>query len=120
MPWIVKAFVNLMWPFVDPATKKKVKFGSAEGAEIVKDGEVAEDQLLVECGGDLNVSFVSQQWQQDPIWSHEAQIPYDHERYWPELLRVSKEKRDEYLRRFVELGPRVGMEERMFKESTST
>lgn len=43
-----------MWPFVDPITKKKVRFGNSG-----VNGEVDPDQLLVECGGDLNVSFSS-------------------------------------------------------------
>jgi hypothetical protein len=51
MPWIVKAFVNLMWPFVDANTKKKVRFGE----DIVAVGDVHADQLLKECEGDLDV-----------------------------------------------------------------
>jgi len=54
MPWIVSTFVNLMWPFVDPITKKKVRFGNSG-----VNGEVDPDQLLVECGGNLNMSFSS-------------------------------------------------------------
>jgi hypothetical protein len=56
MPWVVKAFVNLMWPFVDAATKKKVKFASADGHEVVQDGEVEKGLFLKDCGGDLDVS----------------------------------------------------------------
>lgn len=54
MPWVVKAFVNLMWPFVDANTKKKVRFGE----DIVASGEVDPGELLKECGGDLEVSYV--------------------------------------------------------------
>lgn len=57
MPWVVKAFINLMWPFVDPVTKKKVKFANSEDRSLVKEGEVDADQLLVDCGGDLDVSW---------------------------------------------------------------
>lgn len=53
MPWIVKTFVNLMWPFVDANTKRKVKFE----ADIIKDGDVAAEDLLKECGGNLEVSL---------------------------------------------------------------
>lgn len=52
MPWFIKTFINLMWPFVDPLTKKKVKFGT----DIVADGDVASGLLLKECGGELDVS----------------------------------------------------------------
>ena len=58
LPWIVKAFINVMWPFVDPVTRKKVKFGSSEVGELTRDGDVKKDQLLIECGGDLDVSIV--------------------------------------------------------------
>ena len=47
-----------MWPFVDPATKKKVKFGNAADKGLVSDGTVEETQLLRECGGGLDVSRV--------------------------------------------------------------
>jgi len=56
MPWIVKTFVNLMWPFVDPATKKKVRFSSVADKTLVGDGTVEGGQLLRECGGELDVS----------------------------------------------------------------
>ncbi len=48
-----------MWPFVDPSTKKKVKFGSAEGREVVQDCHVEPSQLLKDCGGELDVCFPS-------------------------------------------------------------
>lgn len=38
-------------------------------------------------------------------------MPYDHELYWPELIRVCKERREEQLRRFIAGGSRVGREE---------
>lgn len=52
MPWVVKIFVNLMWPFVDPNTKKKVKFD----VDVVQEGDVEPEMLLKECGGNVNVS----------------------------------------------------------------
>ena len=55
MPWIVRTFINLIWPFVDPVTKQKVKFGT----NIVQDGEVDASQLLQKCGGGLMVGFQS-------------------------------------------------------------
>jgi hypothetical protein len=51
--WVIKAFINLMWPFVDPVTKKKVRFCNT--GDIVKSGEIAPEVLLKECGGDLDV-----------------------------------------------------------------
>lgn len=54
MPWMIRAFVTIMWPFVDPYTKAKIKFYSGE--EAVAAGEVTGDTFLKECGGSLNVS----------------------------------------------------------------
>ena len=45
-----------MWPFVDPATKKKVRFSSVDEGALVGAGEVDKGQLLRECGGELDVS----------------------------------------------------------------
>lgn len=56
MPWWARAFVNVIWPFVDPKTKAKVKMIS--GAEAVRCGEISAAELLEECGGDLCVSSV--------------------------------------------------------------
>ena len=55
VPWFVKGFINLMWPFVDPATKKKVSFGTVEGGELIREDVVEIEVLLEECGGNLKV-----------------------------------------------------------------
>ncbi|KAK8866028.1 hypothetical protein IAR55_001179 [Kwoniella newhampshirensis] len=102
MPWIVKTFVSLMWPFVDPNTKKKVLFGSAEGGEIMKNGAVNAGQLMKEGGGTLD-------------------MPYNHDVYWPALLDTCKKLRSEEEERWRGLGePKVGREERSFKRSSHT
>lgn len=44
-----------MWPFVDPNTKKKVRF--EEDLAANKDGTVGPDALLKEVGGNLEVCF---------------------------------------------------------------
>lgn len=55
MPWYIRAFVAVFWPFVDPHTKSKVKFHT--GAQAVAAGEIAGDVLLRETGGELDVSL---------------------------------------------------------------
>ena len=45
-----------MWPFVDAVTKSKVKFCSPE--ELGKMDDVAQDVLLKECGGGVDVSYI--------------------------------------------------------------
>ncbi|WWC66494.1 uncharacterized protein I206_100396 [Kwoniella pini CBS 10737] len=102
IPWVFKTLINLVWPFVDPATKKKVKFGSGKGQEIVKDGDVDASQLLQEAGGDLD-------------------IPYDHDAYWPALLEVCLRLRREEEARWLAIGDRqVGREEKAFKRAISS
>lgn len=54
MHWIVRAFVNLVWPFVDAKTKQKVNFET----DIVGAGDVEPGELLRECGGELDVSDI--------------------------------------------------------------
>ena len=44
-----------MWPFVDPNTKKKVRF--EEDLAANKDGTLGPDALLKEVGGNLEVRF---------------------------------------------------------------
>ncbi|WVQ97364.1 hypothetical protein IAU59_004476 [Kwoniella sp. CBS 9459] len=99
MPWIVKGFVNLMWPFVDPVTKGKVKIGSSQGKEVIKDGYADAGQLLKDAGGDLD-------------------IPYDHDTYWPALVETCLRLRAAEEGRWRSLGERqVGREERLFKRA---
>ncbi|WVW82426.1 hypothetical protein I302_104436 [Kwoniella bestiolae CBS 10118] len=102
MPWIFKTLINLVWPFVDPVTKKKVSFGSLEGAELVKEGVVDPSQLLKEAGGNVD-------------------LPYDHATYWPALLETCVKIREEEEQRWRALGERqVGREEKLFKRPIPT
>ncbi|OCF55345.1 hypothetical protein L486_06825 [Kwoniella mangroviensis CBS 10435] len=97
MPWVFKTLINLVWPFVDPITKKKVKFGTIEGQEIVKEGDVDPSQLLKDAGGSVD-------------------IPYDHATYWPAVLQTCLKFRAEEEERWRALGERqVGREEKLFK-----
>lgn len=75
VPWIFKAFWNAIYPFIDPVTKGKCKFD-----EAIKD-EVPGPQLASDFGGELN-------------------FPYDHEKYWPQLLALTEKRREEQLERF--------------------
>jgi hypothetical protein len=54
LSWLVKTFVNVMWPFVDSVTKSKVVFCTPE--ELGAKDHVASDVLLKECGGEVDVS----------------------------------------------------------------
>lgn len=75
VPWIFKAFWNAIYPFIDPVTKGKCKFD-----EAIKD-EVPNAQLAADFGGLL-------------------EFPYEHEKYWPQLIELTDKRRVEQLERF--------------------
>ncbi|CAK9786200.1 CRAL/TRIO domain-containing protein [Cutaneotrichosporon oleaginosum] len=94
MSWAVRGFFGVMWPFIDPIVKAKMRIIS--GSSRISEKDVQRHALVRECGGDLE-------------WSHE------HNSYWPALINVCKKRRAEYERRFVALGPAIGIEERKYK-----
>ncbi|CAO1618135.1 unnamed protein product [Sympodiomycopsis kandeliae] len=77
VPWVFKAFWNAIQAFIDPVTKSKCKFD-----EGVKD-EVPLTQLSAEYGGKVDAA-------------------YNHDSYWPDLVKLTQQRRDEMLRRFKE------------------
>lgn len=77
VPWVFKAFWNAIQAFIDPVTKSKCKFD-----EGVKD-QVPAAQLSAEYGGNLDAT-------------------YNHAAYWPELVKLTKARREEMLTRFRE------------------
>lgn len=98
-----------MWPFVDPVTKQKVKFGT----DIVADGDIDKEWLMKECGGDLDVGL-------SRVEQADEKITYDHDTYWPALVKACQERREQDAIRWRALGePKVGREERDFKRSST-
>lgn len=77
VPWVFKIFWNAIQPFIDPVTKSKCHFD-----DPVR-GQVPADQLSSDFGGDLDSK-------------------YDHDAYWPALLRITEERRKGMVRRFKE------------------
>lgn len=77
VPWVFKMFWNAIQAFIDPVTKSKCRFD-----EAVK-SEVPLSQLSADFGGDLDAT-------------------YNHDSYWPELVKVSAQRRKDMLRRFQE------------------
>ncbi|KAJ1024986.1 hypothetical protein NDA18_004272 [Ustilago nuda] len=75
VPWIFKAFWNAIYPFIDPVTKGKCKFDQA-----IKD-QVPASQLATDFGGLLD-------------------LPYHHDKYWPQLVELTNKRREEQLERF--------------------
>lgn len=112
LSWLVRTFVNLMWPFVDPVTKQKVRFCTPE--ELGSKGDIDRNVLLKECGGDLDVSEALRAQRLT------YQLPYDHDTYWPTLIETCIARREEHIQAWRSLGPpEIGRSERDFKKSPS-
>ncbi|KAL8908148.1 MAG: hypothetical protein Q9207_000971 [Kuettlingeria erythrocarpa] len=90
IPWVVWTFFKLINPFIDPATREKIKYDQ-DLRQFVP-----PTQLLKTYGGD--VDFV-----------------YDHDVYWPALNELAKKKRDAMTERWVKAGKKVGESERYLR-----
>lgn len=86
IPWLAWGFLKLIHPFIDPNTKEKLSFDEP----FTK--FVNSNQLDSNYGGILLFN-------------------YDHEIYWPELLRLCQLKRKHYLDRFNKFGATIGLSE---------
>lgn len=79
-------FLKLITPFIDPITREKLKFN--EDVRLY----VPPEQLWTEYKGD-------------------AEFEYDHDVYWPALLKMCEEKRTEKKARWVAGGKKYGESE---------
>lgn len=55
VPFVIRTLMNIMWPFIDPNTKKKIKIVYGPPKSVVEDGSLNPEGLLKECGGDVDV-----------------------------------------------------------------
>ncbi|KAL9009510.1 MAG: hypothetical protein Q9173_005466 [Seirophora scorigena] len=86
IPWVVWTFLKLINPFIDPATREKLKFDQ-DLRQFVP-----PSQLLKTYGGDVN--FV-----------------YDHDVYWPALNEFAAKKRAMMMERWIKAGKKIGESE---------
>ncbi|KAL8995520.1 MAG: hypothetical protein Q9188_006788 [Gyalolechia gomerana] len=86
IPWVVWTFFKLINPFIDPATREKLKFDQ-DLRQFVP-----PSQLLKTHGGDVN--FV-----------------YDHDVYWPALNELAAKKRAMMMERWEQAGKKIGESE---------
>ncbi|KAL8964152.1 MAG: hypothetical protein Q9183_004657, partial [Haloplaca sp. 2 TL-2023] len=86
VPWVVWGFFKLINPFIDPATREKLKFD-----QDLRD-LVPTAQLLKTHGGDVN-------------------FEYDHDVYWPALNELCAKKRAAMMERWEQAGKKVGESE---------
>ena len=97
VPFLINAFFNVIMPFVDPVTRNKVKFNP----KIYEDGIMTKDQVMKE-------------W-----WDGDQEFEWDHDKYWPALIKICDERRHSQMERWRQLGAKVGLSEWDFK-STNT
>ncbi|KAI0925860.1 hypothetical protein AcV5_008475 [Taiwanofungus camphoratus] len=88
VPFLLNAFFKVITPFVDPATRPKMRFNPS----CVRDGLFAPHMLVREWGG-------------------ARAFEYEHDRYWPVLLRMCQDRRAKMLAAWRESGAKVGLKE---------
>lgn len=86
IPFLAWTFLKIIHPFIDPLTRQKLVFDQPFA------DYVPLEQLDQDFGGKVN-------------------FDYDHEKYWPEMLRIAREKKEHYMKRFEEFGGLVGLSE---------
>jgi hypothetical protein len=90
VPGFVWLFFKLITPFIDSTTREKLKFN-----ENVR-SHVPPEQLDRMFGGDVH-------------------FEYKHEIYWPELIKMAQERREQMLERWREQGSKIGASEYILK-----
>ena len=90
VPWLLWGFFKAIGPFIDPATKDKMKFD-----ENLR-GFVPPEQLIKNYGGDVDFEYV-------------------HEKYWPAFITLAETRRNETIERWERRGKRIGESEAYLK-----
>ncbi|KAG9237720.1 putative CRAL-TRIO domain-containing protein C23B6.04c [Amylocarpus encephaloides] len=86
VPWVVWGFFKLITPFIDPLTKDKLKFND-----------------------DMRQHVPPQQlWKE---WLGDLEFEYEHETYWPTLVKLCEERFTERKVRWTEAGKHYGESE---------
>lgn len=94
VPWVVWGFFKLITPFIDPLTREKLKFNEDVAIYVPREQLVKED-----FNGDID-------------------FEYDHEVYWPALIKLCDEVRAERKARWEAAGKRYGESEDVIKGGT--
>ncbi len=105
IPWMISFFLNAAVLFMDPVTKAKLSLNPT--IETISSSIIPKDQLLSTYGGDLE-GFELEDWAKDESL---------HDRYWSELLKQTKQRRESYRTTWREMGGTVGLEETKWKEA---
>lgn len=86
IPFLGRAFLKLIYPFIDPLTREKLVFD----AEFIK--FVHAEQL-------------------DKDFDGVVDFEYNHEIYYPALVEMTKQRRTHYMERYHKFGAVVGLSE---------
>ncbi|KAK6503044.1 hypothetical protein TWF481_008079 [Arthrobotrys musiformis] len=86
IPWWAKAFLNLIWPFIDPITRPKLKYNEDMSLHVPK------SHLLKPFNGDID-------------------FEYNHAAYWPNFVKLCQDRRREYEERWKANGSQIGESE---------
>ncbi|CDK28496.1 unnamed protein product [Kuraishia capsulata CBS 1993] len=86
IPWLAWTFLKVIHPFIDPLTREKLVF---------------DEPFTMYCPHE----------QLDQEFDGEVNFQYRHDIYWPEMVRIAREKRKHYMDRFEKFGGEVGLSE---------
>jgi len=89
VPFLVNAFFKIILPFVDPVTRAKLKFNP----DTVGEGLFTKDNLMT-------------QW-----WGGDRDFEWDHDKYWPTLVKMCSDRHNEQLEKWRKLGAKIGLDE---------
>lgn len=91
MPWMVVGFFKIIKPLLDPVTKEKLKFNEDMRAYV------PAEQLWTEFSDGA------------------LKFEYDHDVYWPALMKLCDERNEEQKKRWVQGGSVIGESELYLK-----
>jgi hypothetical protein len=94
VPWLLNTFFKLISPFIDPLTRTKLLFNP----RVVDDGHFAASQVT-------------------EAWGGERHFQWNHEEYWPALVKICEEQKSAWIVRWKELGGTVGIREYDYKRT---
>ncbi|KAM6490527.1 CRAL/TRIO domain containing protein [Amanita muscaria] len=93
LSFFVNTFIKLIWPFVDPRSRVKTKFNP----EVVNEGYFTSDMLITRS------------------WGGTADFEYEHDKYWPALISLCEEMKQQRFQRWRSLGGTIGIREWDYK-----
>ncbi|KIJ52629.1 hypothetical protein M422DRAFT_26201 [Sphaerobolus stellatus SS14] len=96
IPYLVTLFLNLIFPFVDPVTRAKIKINP----KVVEDGIIESEETMKEWGGSV-------------------EFEYKHEEYWQELVKICETRRTSWFERWKALGGKIGTSEWDYKQEAA-